>query len=373
MPIVNQVARCEPLTLGAAKFTLSRFNAQKTLGPDYAKCIDLIVVRKNEARLDSWVSPNQDGFITIIPKNPRQRAQDFEFEVGPEVVNPMAFDNSGDYILRIRDKNGILLSFSLSMQGTPRADTAFVPKTPPAQEPAKGIDGGYEPPRSNAKEDAMFGANGPSMPYMGAEASAGAAGAAGATSSGMGSLIAKIFAGVLVLALIGAGVSYFMGMWSLPGSNVAQEETQAPQEELTLTEEDKQSVQEDMQSEPEKEPEVVASSPCSFAASTGNAQEVLRNCLQSNPDAMQLDSFLKEALKTGQCEVATKLLSSKARSTGGGKYAYLYAMLSDPNSSVNSVCVNKDAKDANYWMNHAKRDQNFTEADGQNLVKFFMQ
>lgn len=447
MPSVTNVARFEPLLPGTGKITLSRFNAQQSLGPNYATSIELIVVRKSEAHLESWNAPSPDGFITIVPKNARQHAQEFEFEVGPEVVNPMAYDTTGDYYLRIRNKDGIIISFILSVLGQARADTAYVQKTYAAPNNGpQGIPGGYVPPHTQASPDP----NAPS-PFAGMAAGGAAAGAAGAAGAGAAksgsSLILKIILILVLLGIIGAGVTFYLGYWGdslkalINGDGTQVEQVE---EDLSLTEEDKQAAAEqaaegedategedqagqagadqadqatDQASDagnaaanaaadaagmfddeedtgaipvtpvpapnasgasgtsgaPSAPAAMDAATACTLQNKQGSEQEILNNCLRAAPSAAQLDSFLKEALQTGRCEVATKILSAKGRAQNGGNYAFLYGLLSDPKAQVASNCIKKDEKEAQYWYGHAQRDPNFNNAEATKAVQFFLQ
>lgn len=186
MPVLDRVAKFKPLQPGYAKLTLNRFNALQLLGPNYGQRIELLVVRRNEAALADWHSPAPDGFISIIPKNPRQHAMDFEFEVGPDVVNPMAFDNSGDYILRIRDVNGIIMSFSVAMQGSPRAGSVFQDGSNlnPLNAQGKVMQPRGTTPTNSAAAPGATSAAGAAG--VGAAGVAGATSAAGAAGMGVG-------------------------------------------------------------------------------------------------------------------------------------------------------------------------------------------
>lgn len=423
MPAIDHVAKFEPLQPGSAKFTLNRFNALKSLGPQFKQRIDLIVVRRNEAHLADWFSPAADGFLSIIPKNANQRAMDFEFEVGPEVVNPMAFDNSGDYILRIRDVNGIIVSFSVAMQGMPKADSMFIPKnsaafhaTAATAQQAQAAQRAAAAQQAQAQAAAAEGFTAPGLnantnPFgspgavgtsggnpFGAAGTAADAAAAGGSKSG---LIGKIVAAIVVLALLGGIGGYFGGFFGGEDATVAEVQEESSTSETAQDEEqsgsDSKPEQATAQNAGSQQPghqglsgiangsglgggsnsgsvaaNLTADQACHLAGNTGSDQAIISGCLNAKPTADQLNNLIRDAMQNNRCEIAVKILSSKGRSPNGGNYAYVYALMSDPNVRGGSSCIVKRTEDANYWYETAKKDPNFNKKEAIKMANFFV-
>lgn len=414
MPVLDRVAKFQPLQPGCAKITLNRFNALQLLGPNYAQRIELLVVRKNEAPLADWHSPAPDGFISIIPKNPRQHAMDFEFEVGSEVVNPMAFDNSGDYILRIRDVNGVIMSCSVAMQGSPRAGSVFQNG---ANLNPLNAQGKVQPPKPAAPLSSQEASNLYMAPGQAGGPGATAAGAAGmaqggssnldAATSGGGNAIKIIAVLVVVFVLLGGAGFFFrneiaslLGLGSdtqaeqtLAEANTEEDAAQDEAKDEASAQEAAQNgalAQEQVAADANKTADAAVSAPatattsttnaasltadkaCSLAGNQGDDRTVLSQCLGAKPSQDQLNNLMREAMQGNRCEIALKILSSKSRSANGGNYAYVYGLMADPNVRGGTKCIVKKTEDANYWYEQAKKDPNFDRAEAIKLANFLV-
>lgn len=134
MPIIDKTARFVPAQRpGYGTFSLLGCKSAQELGADCKDKLSLLVVRSHtEEPLADWVSPNVDKFLDIVPEKAMQRGQDFEFMVGPQVVNPMAYDNNlGDYSLKIKCADGIIRAYKIAVQGQPRPSAAYTPPQQP--------------------------------------------------------------------------------------------------------------------------------------------------------------------------------------------------------------------------------------------------
>lgn len=363
MPAVDKIARFTPGRPGEGKFALIGFNGLQNLG-EYTTGIDMLVVRRNEEHLGDWISSSPDGFIRVTPRRARQRALDFEFEVGPEVINPMAFDNSGDYILKIRDINGVVQSFVISLQAMPRASSAFGRAA--IQEraaPAPGVVGG-------------------------AGAAAGAAGAAGAADGdapppehlkphapppppapSKSPMILKIVGIICVLALIAGAVYFVLDMLnSKNGVDMPTDEQQQEQEQPQDG-----SSQDGSADVAAAGAATAAAGSCSLKGNTADDKTVISNCLASAPKADDIYSLLNEAMREQRCEIVQRILRTKGRAADGGPFAHVYARYSDPGSQFVNKCIEKNANDSQYWSQRVKADKNFDKREADKLMQMLQQ
>lgn len=387
MIVEDNVARYEQSARpGCGTFKIQNCIADKEFG-DYRNALAVLIVRsKSEEHLADWVSPNPDDFLVIRPKNPQQRAREFKFEVGPEVVNPMAYDNSGDYTLKIKDVNGIPRAYKVSLENIPRASKGNGPQ--PQKRPGFKAQA---PNASNLSEEqklqaAQAGLNkGPAAGAAGFAGTAGAAGAAGAANVPpkmtprdaaaqraaasaqreenlrKGSGLVKVL-GILGVIVVLAILGFFMkdllkGLFS-GGPEVVVGQTASQPEESAAPEEP-------------AEPEVVltpAQQNCRIDGNSADDRTIINNCLSAQPTAQDMQNLLVEAMRAERCEIALRILRTKGRAADGGVFAYVYATYADPSSSYSSSCITKSAQDAAYWTGNVAKDLNFTEAAGQELL-----
>lgn len=367
-------ARFEPLAPGRGRFTIKSFQASKELGA-YDQGFCLLVVRKGrEERLERWNlnAVDNEGFIKIVPVRPMQRGLDFEFEVGPEVNDPMAYDNTGDYLLKIKNQTGLIRSFAISMQGN------NIQPSPAAQQTSANTtqsyrfqpnNSGYEPSRAAAATQGAAAASGigaapataPAAAGVGAAAPAAPAGDAGAAAakSGGGGFMGKLIGLVITLVLLGVAAYFLKGF--LGGGEVAPE---PPAQE-------EQKAEESQAAEPEVENTgmVSANKNCQIGSGEISDKDLLNKCLGSKPSADDLKGLLAESLRLNRCEVALRILRTKGREADGAVFAYVYSQYASPNSTWKHSCITKNDSDAAYWSERAKKDQNFKPETGLELLK----
>lgn len=380
MIVEDNVARYEQSARpGCGTFKIQNCIADKEFG-DYRNALAVLIVRsKSEEHLADWVSPNPDDFLVIRPKNPQQRAREFKFEVGPEVVNPMAYDNSGDYTLKIKDVNGIPRAYKVSLENIPRASKGNGPQ--PQKRPGFKAQA---PNASNLSEEQKLQAAQAGLNQGAAAGFAGATGAAGAANVPpkmtprdvaaqraaasaqreenlrKGSGLVKILGILGVIVVLGI-LGFFMkdilkGLFSGGPEVVAVQETTQPEEPAP---------------EEPAEPEVVltpAQQNCRIDGNSADDRTIINNCLSAQPTTQDMQNLLAEAMRAERCEIALRILRTKGRAADGGVFAYVYATYSDPSSSYSSPCITKSAQDAAYWTGNVAKDLNFTEASGQELL-----
>ena len=148
MPVVDSTARYKHLGQGRGKIVIENFDPDSVID-DYRDGLDILVLDRHERPLEFWESPAEDDFLRIVAKNARKRIREFEFEVDSTVVNPMASDLSGEYVLKIKGRNNYILRFVLTARqtegGLPEANTTYF--TNIKREPAvqtQGMDEGYQ-------------------------------------------------------------------------------------------------------------------------------------------------------------------------------------------------------------------------------------
>lgn len=461
MPGLENIATFEPLAPGRAQFTLHAFDAYSVLGPNFAQNIELLVVRaggdsKNQY-LDYWKSAAPDKFLNLKPKFSKQQGSSFVFEAGPEVVNPMAYDGTGDYKLQIRDQRRVIRNFAVAMKGTAHADSMFVDRdsatfqatdaavqaanaanaahaqkiaelqdyakgestitqNPFAQnftagngngagnnagnnttqnaesnpfsgdvntanmsnnmanrDPSANFDGAANRDPSVNPFAQNVGANGTEFGGAGFagdanQASFNQANAGQASAGQSRSAMPKIIGLVAVLAILCGAAAYFMGMF---GSN--ESELTAQNQNTEETESESVASNDDNASEEDEDQnDLYANEACRLDNSTLSDQAVISRCLGAKPKDEVINQLLKDSLRSGRCEIALKILSSKARSEGGTKYAYVYALMSDPQQSASSQCIVKKTSEADYWYGYVQRDRDFDQDEADDLVEFLL-
>lgn len=422
MPVIDSFARFTPSQRpGYGSFTLMHFDPVKALGDGYTNGISLLIKRsssKDDEPLADFQGTDAQGFLTIRPTRCQKRGLDFLFDVGPEVVNPMAYDNSGDYILQLRGRFGGVLSFKVSLVGQPRASVQFGPQPTPRPSFKAGVND------KGAENHGPAGMPGPSGAPNAAGAGAAVAGQAQKVTqrdmaekreleeaerqrrvrSSAG--LIKLF-GILGVILV-LGLLFFFFKDLILG----------PEKELTLAD---TAYEQEVAPEPESAPEVpaapepepaapvaaaepeqvtrgleipesaaasvgagavvggravgttttmmTAQQNCRLAGNKGDDRTIINNCLATQPTNADLQSLLAEAMRAERCEIALRILRTKGRSADGGIFAYVYALYADPKSTYNSPCITKSPEDARYWAERVRQDRSFSEAQGQELLE----
>ncbi len=410
MPVVspNAIARFASTRPGYMKITITNFT-MRDFEPNYINGIVLCVKRAStDELLADWVSPNKDGYLNIKPTRPMQRGLNFEFEVGPDVVNPIAYDNSGDYILRLLFPDNSAANFRVSMQGAIRPSSDYTPQANrraayKAQEPtggyaqagatgagAAGAAAGAAGAGAAGAGAAGAGASGSAMGAapsvgagsgpVGAGASAAAAGAApaagaaaaGATTQRSGIGITKLIGVFCILILLGIGAFFLKDLLFGGGADVSV----PAQEEQTQEEpkpEEEQTPAEESESEESAAP-VAQNASCRIDGAKGDDKTIISNCFATNPNQTDLQALLAESMRLNRCEITMRILRTKGRSAeGGGVFAYVYAQYADPNSQYQSPCIQKSQADADYWKQRVSNDRGFVQAEADALMQMLPQ
>lgn len=397
MSEVFGVARFSSKGPGKGKFTIDRFGSKlKDLGDYKINGIEICVSKESRELVD-WRelhkdNMDEDGFIKINNVNgDKGRNNCFSFDVDASVVDPMAWDSKGMYMLKLKGVSGTIYQFAVDTDTMPSASSAGfrkVESTPDKRTFANKVDvepKSNEAPATNANLDspkANIGANlkggvasgannfgasagtgagfstpelksNPSYDSLNANgaATAGAAGtattAAPANTAAAGAnnnksiFIMKIVGIVcVILLLIGAALFVMNLMKGNAGASA-----------------------------PVEEPQSNINQACSLEHAKGDDKDIINNCLQSNPTADDLNYLLANAMKQDRCEIVLRVLRTKGRAADGSTYAYVYSQYADPNSSYKSKCINKSQDDATYWAERVKSNQSFNQAQADELLK----
>lgn len=374
---------------GRGKFTLINFSDHCDELGDFNKDGIRLVVSKEYRLLADWPEKSDSGFVLVLNVKGRKRAKDFEFQVGSEVVNPMATDAKGSYLLKIRSADGKKeYSFSVDVRKAPtpgfargRQD-AFVPRekivinqsdeqasskpnskasgpdslsgvtSGPAQDFSKSpghVQGLGTDPRT-LQEGATatpFSKDQVSDPNFNQSAnfasatnsnfsSANQTTSPNKSSTSSSQAIVKIVGIVCVLILLVGAVFFVMNL---------------------------------MKGSVSSEPQSNVNQSCSLDKATGDDKDIINKCLASNPSNEDINNLLADAFKKERCEIVLRVLRTKGREPNGGIYAYVYSKYADPMSSYNSKCISKSVDDASYWLDRAKGDQSFDQVKADQLLK----
>ena len=407
MPVVNGSALFCSLGPGRGKFTIDRFGSKiKDLGNTDINGIDICVAKKDRPLAD-WYTDTQkvkDGFIKINNVHGRRDGMDFIFEVDATIVDPMAWDTTGDYLLKLKGVSGTIYQFPVATVNMPIASSSgyrkvedtdnrdfanIEPKSheAPASSKLNSTNANQDSPKANSGANlnggAASGANnlgasvgagagaGFSTPELksnpsydslkansadpnhnlaaavdnankaAANANAAAANAAAANNNNKSIFIMKIVGIVcVILLLIGAALFVMNLMKGNAGASA-----------------------------PVEEPQSNINQACSLEHAKGDDKDIINNCLQSNPTADDLNYLLANAMKQDRCEIVLRVLRTKGRAADGSTYAYVYSQYADPNSSYKSKCINKSQDDATYWAERVKSNQSFNQAQADELLK----
>ncbi len=390
MPVTSELsARFCSTKPGKGSFTLIGFSSKiKDLGNTDINGIDICVAKKDRPLADWYTNTKdvKDGFIKINKVHGRRNGMDFIFEVDATIVDPMAWDSTGDYLLKIKGVSGTIYQFAVATDNMPIASSAgyrkvedadnrgfanIEPKSketpassklnsnnanldsPKANSAGAGAGAGfgtpeiksnpsYDSPKANSADPnhnlaaAVDNAN-----KAAANANAAAANAAAANNNNKSIFIMKIVGIVcVILLLIGAALFVMNLMKGNAGASA-----------------------------PVEEPQSNINQACSLEHAKGDDKDIINNCLQSNPTADDLNYLLANAMKQDRCEIVLRVLRTKGRAADGSTYAYVYSQYADPNSSYKSKCINKSQDDATYWAERVKSNQSFNQAQADELLK----
>ena len=406
MPVTSELsARFCSTKPGKGSFTLIGFSSKiKDLGNTDINGIDICVAKKDRPLADWYTDTKnvKDGFIKINKVHGRRNGMDFIFEVDATIVDPMAWDSTGDYLLKIKGVSGTIYQFAVATDNMPIASSAGYRKVEDADnrgfaniEPkSKETPASSKLNSTNANQDSSkanmgaplkggvasgannFGASAGAGAGFGtpelksnpsydnlkansadpnhnlaaavdnankaaANANAAAANAAAANNNNKSIFIMKIVGIVcVILLLIGAALFVMNLMKGNAGASA-----------------------------PVEEPQSNINQACSLEHAKGDDKDIINNCLQSNPTADDLNYLLANAMKQDRCEIVLRVLRTKGRAADGSTYAYVYSQYADPNSAYKSKCINKSQDDATYWAERVKSNQSFNQAQADELLK----
>lgn len=406
MPVTSELsARFCSQKPGKGSFTLVGFGPNiKDLGDIDKDGIDICVAKKDRPLADWYTKNVKDGFIKINKVHGRRSGMDFIFEVDATIVDPMAWDSTGDYLLKLKGVSGTIYQFAVATVNMPIASSAgyrkvedsdnrgfanIEPKSHEAPASSKlnstnanqdsskansgaNLNGSVASGANNLGASAGAGAGAgfgtpelkstPSYDSLkansadpnhnlaaavdnankaAANANAAAANAAAANNNNKSIFIMKIVGIVcVILLLIGAALFVMNLMKGNAGASA-----------------------------PVEEPQSNINQACSLEHAKGDDKAIINNCLQSNPTADDLNYLLANAMKQDRCEIVLRILRTKGRAADGSTYAYVYSQYADPNSSYKSKCINKSQDDATYWAERVKSNQSFNQAQADELLK----
>lgn len=406
MPVTSELsARFCSQKPGKGSFTLVGFGPNiKDLGDFDKDGIDICVAKKDRPLADWYTNTKdvKDGFIKINKVHGRRSGMDFIFEVDATIVDPMAWDSTGDYLLKLKGVSGTIYQFAVATVNMPIASSSgyrkvedsdnrgfanIEPKSKEApasnanQDSSKAnsganLNGGvasgannlgasagaavgatagagfgtpelkstpsYDSPKANSADpNHNLAAAVDNANKAAANANAAAANAAAANNNNKSIFIMKIVGIVcVILLLIGAALFVMNLMKGNAGASA-----------------------------PVEEPQSNINQACSLEHAKGDDKDIINNCLQSNPTADDLNYLLANAMKQDRCEIVLRVLRTKGRAADGSTYAYVYSQYADPNSSYKSKCINKSQDDATYWAERVKSNQSFNQAQADELLK----
>lgn len=406
MPVTSELsARFCSQKPGKGSFTLVGFGPNiKDLGDIDKDGIDICVAKKDRPLADWYTKNVKDGFIKINNVHGRRSGMNFIFEVDATIVDPMAWDSTGDYLLKLKGVSGTIYQFAVATETMPIASSSGYRKVedPDNRGFANIEPKSHEAPASsklnstNANQDSSKANSGANLNgsvasganNLGASAGAGAgagfgtpelkstpsydslkansadpnhnlaaavdnankaaananaaaANAAAANNNNKSIFIMKIVGIVCVILLLVGAALFVMNL--MKGNAGA--------------------------SAPVEEPQSNINQACSLEHAKGDDKAIINNCLQSNPTADDLNYLLANAMKQDRCEIVLRILRTKGRAADGSTYAYVYSQYADPNSSYKSKCINKSQDDATYWAERVKSNQSFNQAQADELLK----
>ena len=412
MPVTSELsARFCSTKPGKGSFTLIGFSSKiKDLGNTDINGIDICVAKKDRPLADWYTDTKnvKDGFIKINKVHGRRNGMDFIFEVDATIVDPMAWDSTGDYLLKIKGVSGTIYQFAVATDNMPIASSAGYRKVEDADnrgfaniEPkSKETPASSKLNSTNANQDsskANSGANLNGGVASGANnfgASAGASIGAGA-GAGFSTPELKSNPSYDSLKANSADPNHNLAA-AVDNANKAAANANAAAANAAAANNNNKSifimkivgivcvillligaalfVMNLMKgnagaSAPVEEPQSNINQACSLEHAKGDDKDIINNCLQSNPTADDLNYLLANAMKQDRCEIVLRVLRTKGRAADGSTYAYVYSQYADPNSSYKSKCINKSQDDATYWAERVKSNQSFNQAQADELLK----
>lgn len=406
MPVTSELsARFCSQKPGKGSFTLVGFGPNiKDLGDFDKDGIDICVAKKDRPLADWYTNTKdvKDGFIKINKVHGRRSGMDFIFEVDATIVDPMAWDSTGDYLLKLKGVSGTIYQFAVATVNMPIASSSGYRKVEDSDN--RGFANiepkSKEAPASNANQDsskANSGANLNGGVASGANNLGASAGAAvGATAgAGFGTPELKSTPSYDSLKANSADPNHNLAA-AVDNANKAAANANAAAANAAAANNNNKSifimkivgivcvillligaalfVMNLMKgnagaSAPVEEPQSNINQACSLEHAKGDDKDIINNCLQSNPTADDLNYLLANAMKQDRCEIVLRVLRTKGRAADGSTYAYVYSQYADPNSSYKSKCINKSPDDATYWAERVKSNQSFNQAQADELLK----
>lgn len=410
MPVTSELsARFCSTKPGKGSFTLIGFSSKiKDLGNTDINGIDICVAKKDRPLADWYTNTKdvKDGFIKINKVHGRRNGMDFIFEVDATIVDPMAWDSTGDYLLKIKGVSGTIYQFAVATDNMPIASSSGYRKVEDADN--RGFANiepkSKEAPASNANLDSSKANSGVNLN--------------GGVASGANNFGAS--AGASAGASIGAGAGAGFGapeLKSNPSYDSPKANSADPNHNLAAAVDNANKAAANANaaaanaaaannnnksifimkivgivcvillligaalfvmnlmkgnagaSAPVEEPQSNINQACSLEHAKGDDKDIINNCLQSNPTADDLNYLLANAMKQDRCEIVLRVLRTKGRAADGSTYAYVYSQYADPNSSYKSKCINKSQDDATYWAERVKSNQSFNQAQADELLK----
>ena len=410
MPVTSELsARFCSQKPGKGSFTLVGFGPNiKDLGDFDKDGIDICVAKKDRPLADWYTNTKdvKDGFIKINKVHGRRSGMDFIFEVDATIVDPMAWDSTGDYLLKLKGVSGTIYQFAVATVNMPIASSSGYRKVEDSDN--RGFANiepkSKEAPASNANQDISKANNGANLN--------------GGVASGANNFGAS--AGASAGASIGAGAGAGFGtpeLKSTPSYDSPKANSADPNHNLAAAVDNANKAAANANaaaanaaaannnnksifimkivgivcvillligaalfvmnlmkgnagaSAPVEEPQSNINQACSLEHAKGDDKDIINNCLQSNPTADDLNYLLANAMKQDRCEIVLRVLRTKGRAADGSTYAYVYSQYADPNSSYKSKCINKSPDDATYWAERVKSNQSFNQAQADELLK----
>lgn len=411
MPVTSELsARFCSQKPGKGSFTLVGFGPNiKDLGDFDKDGIDICVAKKDRPLADWYTNTKdvKDGFIKINKVHGRRSGMDFIFEVDATIVDPMAWDSTGDYLLKLKGVSGTIYQFAVATVNMPIASSSGYRKVEDSDN--RGFANiepkSKEAPASNANQDSSKANSGANLN--------------GGVASGANNLGAS--AGAAVGATAGAGFGT-PELKSTPSYDSLKANSADPNHNLAAAVDNANKAAANANaaaanaaaanaaaannnnksifimkivgivcvillligaalfvmnlmkgnagaSAPVEEPQSNINQACSLEHAKGDDKDIINNCLQSNPTADDLNYLLANAMKQDRCEIVLRVLRTKGRAADGSTYAYVYSQYADPNSAYKSKCINKSQDDATYWAERVKSNQSFNQAQADELLK----
>ena len=317
--------------------------------------INMVIVeeRADGPIIRDWPVKDGYGFNYCPVANYSRRGRSVSFNVGPDVVNPLAKAGVNTCILKIRDDKGSIFDFTIDLKSQPIASDIVIGQTVvdakssftqvqdanfAANNKAAGL-GAVSYPNAAQFDNQVAAAPEPPVAQAAPAAQAAFAPNNQGASAGAGVLgmAIKVIAALAVLGIIAGIVMYVLGMFK--GSAPSAPEPVDPVKQA-----------------------------CSLQEKLDD-KTVLNACLAAKPSDEHLFALMADAMQNDRCEIVLRVLRTKGRADNGGAYAYTYAQYADPQSSYQSKCIEKNASDVTYWTERMQADKNFNQQEADKLIK----